>query len=131
MAPLESVVPHRIQNPSSPPLDGPSRMIHSAWSDYRVCSVKGVKVGSTAELLKAREDGKVVITSKNGSVAEYGKVLYLLENDEIPTIVNLKKSDFDCLSGSPQRFFLTKAGPSSKVNQSNFFVQSLLHFLWY
>ena len=68
-----------------------------------MCTVKGVKVGSTAELLKAW-DGKVVITSKNGSVAEYGKVLDLLENDEIPTIVDLKKSDFDCLSGSPQRF---------------------------
>ena len=65
---------------------------------------QGVKVGSTAELLKAWEDGKVVITSKNGSVAEYGKVLDLLENDEILTIVNLKKSNFDCLSGSPQRF---------------------------
>ena len=96
-------------------------MIRSAWTNYRVCIVKGVKIGSTAELLKAWEDGKVVITSKNGSVAEYGKVLDLLENDEIPTIVSLKKSDFDCLSGSPQRF-LNKTGPLSKANLSNFFV---------
>ena len=44
VAPLESAVPHRIQKPSSPPMDGPTRMIHSAWSDYRVCTVKVLKL---------------------------------------------------------------------------------------
>ena len=69
--------------------------------------------------MKTWEDGKRVVTSKNGSVAEYSKVLGLLENNEISTIGNLEKSDFDCLSGS-------SVNRLSKVNRSNFFVLPLL-----
>ena len=65
----------------------------------------GTRCGSSAELQRAYEQGKVVITTLDGNAADYNKELKLFSSKTLPNIIEMKKTDYECLSSSPRRYF--------------------------
>jgi hypothetical protein len=76
----------------------------SRWDEFKVYKPKSISIKSTDGMIKAWEQGNLLITRLDGNVADYGSVIDVASQSKVlPTIVGLTKAEFTNLQGSPGR----------------------------
>lgn len=113
LPPVATKPPPASVSGSAAPSSGPLNEADASCESRKLkfFKSKGVVVKTVSDLLKAYDNGRVMITSSDGGAIDYSVAIKVIESfrNELPSITEVKASDFNILCASPARYFKSRS----------------------